>query len=95
MSTKKKEVKTLYQQMVESFRNSGHDVNEQSWTERVGYDVPTEEYWFDVNFLPNVMKEGAIGYTSHFWFKDNLNEICSHSIYKNIYKIEEKSEKLV
>jgi hypothetical protein len=82
---------TLYDIMLKAFKDAGYTVNEGSWIESVGYDVPTTEYWFDVEFHPkNIFKEK--GYTSHFWFKNNKDVLLEHSLYEVKYKIEEDSK---
>lgn len=89
----KKNDKTLYDQMLKAFQKAGYKVVEGSWIEDVGYDVPTTEYWFDVEFHPrDIFKEK--GYISHFWFKNNKNILVEHSLYEVKYKIEEDSKQL-
>lgn len=90
---KQKAVKTtLYDIILKAFRDAGYTVEEESWVESVGYSVPTREYWFDVQFFPKEMENGAKGYTSHFYFADNKNVLKQHIIYENEYTIHKESK---
>lgn len=83
---------TVYDIMLTAFKNAGYYVQEDSWIEEMGYSVPTREYWFDVQFFPKEMKDGAKGHTSHFYFADDKNVLKQHIIYENIYTIDEESK---
>lgn len=60
---------TLYKALIRKFKESGHRVNKGSWTETVGYSVPTKEYWFDVV----LKKTKKVEITMHFYFRADKN----------------------
>ena len=79
---------TLYDQLVKSFREDGLTIEENSWTEFVGYKKPTKEYWFDV-VVDNFPKR----YTTHYWFKGDKNKLLEVEFYECDLKIEEENFK--
>ena len=76
---------TLYDTMLDAFKDAGYVVEEDSWMEGVGYDEPTREYWFDVRFDPKNIKDKSKAYVSHFFFGADKNKLQSHLLYETIY----------
>jgi len=81
--------KTLYDQLLENFKELGYEIEEGSWTESVGYKNPTLEFWFDI-----VVSEEHSKYKQvlHYWFGSNKNKIKSIECWKTSYKIVVKDE---
>lgn len=83
--------KTLYATLRDNLRKQGYEVEEGSWIESVGYKKSTTEYWLDVT----LKTKDNIKYVSHYWFKDNLNEIKELQFWKITYKVvEDKTERI-
>jgi len=77
--------KTLYDTLKETYESQGLKIDEDSWTEVVGYKKPTQEYWFDV-WIP---VKGSKRITLHYFFKDNKNVLDSFMMYSSDLVIEE------
>lgn len=77
--------KTLYDTLKETYAKQGFIIEEDSWTEVVGYKKPTEEYWFDVK----VPVKGNKRITLHYFFKDNKNVLNKFNMYASELVLEE------
>lgn len=78
---------TLYDKLLQNFKDLGHTVVEDSWTETIGYKKPTEEFWFDVVVEDNSKERLSL----HYYFKNNLNKIDHVQLFKVEYKIVESA----
>jgi len=77
---------TLYSKLAEQFREMGFVVEQNDWTESVGYKKPTQEYWLDV-----IQDKGSKRVRVHYWFGSNLNKIEGFQIFTSELVIEEQN----
>jgi len=79
---------TLYSKLAEQFREMGFVVEQNDWTEPVGYKKPTKEYWLDV-----IQDKGNQRIRMHYWFANNLNKIEDFQIFTSELVVEEQNTK--
>ena len=78
--------KTLYDRLLENFKEMGYEVEEGGWTEAVGYKKPTPEFWFDVTVSEEKYKYKQV---LHYWFGSNKNKILSVDCWRVELKVVE------
>ena len=78
--------KTLYDRLLENFKELGYEVEEGGWIEAVGYKKPTPEFWFDVTVSEEEYKYKQV---LHYWFGSNKNKILSVDCWRTELKVVE------
>jgi hypothetical protein len=77
---------TKYEELVKDFRDKGFFVRETTCIESVGYDEPTEEYLFTVQFKKTKKKIVELVYS----FKNNKNVIDYVQMWETRFELVEK-----
>ena len=77
---------TKYEKLVKDFRDKGFFVKESTFIEEVGYDEPTEEYLFTVQFKKTKKKVVELIYS----FKNNKDVIDYVQMWETRFELVEK-----
>jgi hypothetical protein len=82
---------TKYEKLVKDFRDRGFFVRETTYIEEVGYNEPTEEYEFTVQFKKTKKKVVELVYS----FKDNKDVIDYVQMWETKLELIEKEQKQI